>query len=164
MSPNFIFDYCVPLLTLLRVLPCNSVTSLLCYLMKYLPFIGRYFIYPHFWHFLIIIFISIQSEKLHISPIIIRDTWSTYHWSTYPLILPSHLLRTSSYMNFFRKQCNFILYKYTHTFFFFFHFFLYFYQLIFFFFFYLIYFFFSSSGMFRNVPECSMFLVLSTAV
>ena len=28
-----------------------------------------------------------------------------------PFILPSHLLRTSSYMNFFRIQCDFILYK-----------------------------------------------------
>ena len=52
--------------------------------------------------------------------------------STYPLdsdlsgwqLTASHLLRTSSYMNFFRIQCNFILYKYTHTFF---SFFLYFY-------------------------------------
>ena len=74
-----------------------------------------------------------------------------------PFILPSHLLRTSSYMNFFRIQCIFILYKYTPTLFFF----------IFFFICILFHFFFSCSGMFRDVPECSgMFHVpgLSTAL
>ena len=75
-----------------------------------------------------------------------------------PFIVPSHLLRTSSYMNFFRIQCNFILYKYTHTYFFSFS--LYFYFILFFLYliFYFIFF------VFRDVPECSMFLVLATAI
>ena len=37
-----------------------------------------------------------------------------------PFILPSQLLRASSYMNFFRIQCDFILYKKKHRHFFFF--------------------------------------------
>ena len=80
-----------------------------------------------------------------------------------PFILPSHLLRTSSYIDFFRIQCDFILYKKTIFFFIFsfifilFHFF----NLNFFFNYYH---FFSCSGMFRDVLECSMFRVLSTAL
>ena len=103
-----------------------------------------------------------------------------------PFILPSHLLRTSSYMNFFRIQCNFILYKCINintpifflaglwggggggclfSFFFFFIFSFIFIDLFIqlfiilylnFLFIYLFIFF-----VFRNVPECSMFLVLS---
>ena len=42
--------------------------------------------------------------------------WYVVSYNT-PFILPSHLLRTSSYMNFFRIQCNFILCKYTHNYF-----------------------------------------------
>ena len=82
-------------------------------------------------------------------------------------IKPTHLLRTSSYINFFRIQCNFILYKYTHTFCF--HFFLHFYLisffciLIYYYYYYYSFFFFRVSGMFRDVRECSMFLVLSKA-
>ena len=72
-----------------------------------------------------------------------------------PSFLPSHLLRTSSYMNFFRIQCNFILYKYTHLFFSFslyiYFIYLFFCILIFFKFFFRVP---ECSGMFRNVP-CS---------
>ena len=105
-----------------------------------------------------------------------------------PFILPSHLLRTSSYMNFFRIQCNFILYKCINIntpisfcfwrgwggggvvcfrFFFSFIFSFIFIDLFIHLFiilylnFLFIYLFFWCSGMFRNVPECSMFLVLS---
>ena len=79
------------------------------------------------------------------------------HTPSTPFILPSHLLRTSSYMNFFRIQCNFILFnKYTHFFFYF--------SFIFINFFFVFRVVPECSGMFRNVPECSMFLVLSTAV
>ena len=71
------------------------------------------------------------------------------HTPSTPFILPSHLLRTSSYMNFFRIQCNFILFnKYTH-FFFIFPLFL----LIFSFVFRVVP---ECSGMFRDVPECSV--------
>ena len=68
-------------------------------------------------------------------------------------IVPSHLLRTSSDMNFFRIQCNFILYNYTHTYFFHFIFYL----------FFCIFLFFISFFVFLDVPECSMFLILSTS-
>ena len=41
---------------------------------------------------------------------VLAPSFSVFSYNT-PFILPSHLLRTSSYMNFFRIQCNFILYK-----------------------------------------------------
>ena len=66
-------------------------------------------------------------------------------------ILPSHLLRTSSYMNFFRIQCNFILFKYTHCFFFSFLPLFLFYFIYFCIFIFLLLVFF----MFRDVPGCS---------
>ena len=70
-------------------------------------------------------------------------------------------------MNFFRIQCDFILYKkktHTHFLFSFFPSFLFVFIVFYLnFFCYYHFFFFSCSGMFRNVPECSMFRVLSTA-
>ena len=78
---------------------------------------------------------------------VLVPSFSVVSYNT-PFMVPSHLLRTSSYMNFFRIQCNFILYKYTHTYFFFhFSFILFIYFCILFF-----KFFFSCSGMFR-VPD-----------
>ena len=86
---------------------------------------------------------------------VLAPPFSVISYNT-PLILPSHLLRTSSYMNFFRIQCDFILYKKTQTLFFF----IFSFILILFHCFYLNFFFhyhfFSCSGMFRNVP-CSWF-------
>ena len=69
-----------------------------------------------------------------------------FQFGTTPFILPSHLLRTSSYMNFFRIQCDFILYKKIQTLFF--HFFLHFYFISLFLpqFFLLLSFFFRVSG------------------
>ena len=79
---------------------------------------------------------------------VLASSFSVVIYNT-PFIVPSHLLRTSSYMNFFRIQGNFILFKYTHTFFF--HFFLYFYFISFIFasYFFIISFF-SCSGMSRK--------------
>ena len=66
------------------------------------------------------------------------------HTPSTPFILPSHLPRTTSYMNFFRIQCNFILFnKYTHFFYF---------SFIFINFYFRVP---RCSGMFRDVPECS---------
>ena len=81
-----------------------------------------------------------------------------------PFILPSHdpTYLVPFYVNFFRIQYNFILYKYIniHTYLFIFFIFLLF---INFFFYYYFIFFFVFRDMFRDVPECSMFLLLSTA-
>ena len=104
--------------------------------------------------------LQIARKYLHL-----HSVWSvtTSHLSYRPRQSPSHLLRTSSNMNFFRIQHNFILYEYTHTFFSFFPLFL-FYLIFFCILIYYYYNFFSCSGIFRDVPECSMFLVLSTAI
>ena len=41
---------------------------------------------------------------------VLAPSFSVVSYNT-PFILPSHLPRTSSHMNFLRIQCNFILYK-----------------------------------------------------
>ena len=91
----------------------------------------------------------------------IAPSFSVVSYNT-PFILASHLFRTSSYMNFFWIQWDFILYKKkTHPFFFYCCLRFYFISLFFILIFLIIINFFF---VFRDVPECSMFLVLSTAV
>ena len=85
---------------------------------------------------------------------VLAPSFSVVSYNT-PFIPPSHLLRTSSYINFFRIQCNFILYKYINI-----------HTLNFFKFFPLFLFYFINYYYFFCVcvPGCSgMFLVLSTA-
>ena len=63
-------------------------------------------------------FVSTYSLDSDLSGVkVLAPSFSVASYNT-PFILPSHLLRNSSYMNFFRIQCNIILYKYTHTYFF----------------------------------------------
>ena len=101
-----------------------------------------------------------EKNVLQMAGKVLAPSFTVVSYNT-PFILPSHLLRPSSYMNFFRIQCNFVLYKYIHTFFSFFPLFLFYFLFFFFFVFRDVP---GCSGTFRNVPECSMFRVLSTAL